>query len=156
MTATSLNPHLVFNGTCEEAFNFYKSVFGGEFGAFLRHEVTASFQKVVDADKKRMMHVTLPITEHVTLMGGDIQSHEPPAQFGNNASLVVSFATDEETRRVYDALSTGGTIIMPLEKQFWASLYAVFTDKFGVNWGLMSKAPFNCPITGEAMPGMKV
>jgi len=156
MTATSLNPHLVFNGTCEEAFNFYKSVFGGAFTAFLRHEVTASFQNVADADKKRIMHAMLPITEHVTLMGCDMPASDPPAQFGNNVTLSVSFATDDETRRVYDALSAGGTISMPLEKTFFASLYAVITDKFGVCWGLMSAAPFNCPVTGEAMPGMKV
>jgi len=156
MTAKSLNPHLMFNGTCEDAFNFYKSVFGGEFTAFLRHEVTASFQNVADADKKRVMHAMLPITEQVTLMGGDMPANEPPAQFGNNVTLSVSFATDEETRRVYGALSAGGKIGMPLEKTFFASLYAVITDKFGVNWGLMSAAPFNCPVTGEAMPGMKL
>jgi PhnB protein len=153
---TSLTPHLSFNGACADAFNFYKSVFGGEFAAFFRYDATSSFQNVPDADKRRVMHAELRLTEQVRLLGCDLPLSDPPAQFGNNLALVVSFATDDETRRVYGALSAGGKIGMPLEKTFFASLYAVITDKFGVNWGLMSAAPFNCPVTGEAMPGMKL
>ena len=153
MITASLNPYLTFNGTCEAAFNFYKSAFGGEFGAFFHYDATSSFQDIPDRDKKRVMHVTLQLTGHVCLNGCDAPLSDPPAQFGNNVALLISLPTDEETRRVYDALSAGGTIRVPLEKTFFASLYAGFTDKFGVCWGLISEAPYNCPVTGEPMKG---
>lgn len=153
MITASLNPHLTFNGDCEAAFNFYKSVFGGEFASFLRYGVTASFQDIPGAEKERVMHVSLRLTEHVCLGGCDAPLSDPPAQSGDNISLLLSFADDAETRRVHDALSAGGAIRIPLEKTFFASLYGTFTDAFGINWGLISTAPFNCPITGEPMKG---
>jgi len=135
ITATA-NPHLSFNGTCEAAFNFYKSVFGGEFTELYRYKDTPG-QEIPASEKEKIMHISLRLTEHVCLMGGDTsEMFGPPAQVGTNVTLTICPANDEETRRLYDALSAGGTITMPLEKTFWADLYAAFTDKFGTCWAL--------------------
>ena len=136
MIAATVNPHLSFNGTCEAAFEFYKSVFGGEFTELHRIKDIPG-QEVPDLEKEKIMHVSLRLTEHVCLMGCDTtEIFSPPAKFGNNITLTISPASDAETQRLYDALSAGGAIEFPLQKTFWADLYTVFTDKFGTCWAL--------------------
>ena len=136
MISATVNPYLSFNGTCEAAFDFYKSVFGGEFTEFHRLK-EAPDQEIPESEKEKIMHMSLRLTEHVCLMGCDTSElFGPPAQFGNNVTLTISPVSDEETRRLYEALSAGGTIAIPLQKTFWADLYAAFTDKFGICWTL--------------------
>nr|WP_294936681.1 VOC family protein [uncultured Flavobacterium sp.] len=129
-----VNPYLTFNGTCEEAFNFYKSVFGGEFpysGKF--KDMPAEFP-IPDSEKDKIMHISLPIGNTV-LMGSDAaEGCGPMPTFGNNFAVSVNAENEEEAKRIFGALSEGGKITMPLDKTFWGALFGMFTDKFGINW----------------------
>lgn len=132
-----INPYLTFNGTCEAAFNFYKSVFGGEFpyiGKF-KDMPPAEGQKMSDADGEKIMHVSLPIGGGTILMGSDTGG-EWSSNFkeGNNFSISINANSSEEANRIFNGLSAGGTITMPLARTFWSELFGMFTDKFGINW----------------------
>lgn len=134
---TTINSYLTFEGNCEEAFNFYKSVFGGEFSYIGRFEEMPPMEEMPplrEEDKKKIMHVSLPVGNSV-LMGSDTCGDWAP-QFikGNNISLSISANSKEEANRMFDALSKGGKVIMPLEDTFWGDYYGMFTDKFGINW----------------------
>lgn len=130
------NTYLNFNGNCEEAFNFYKSVFGGEFiyiGRFGDMPPSEEFP-VVEADKNKVMHVSLPIGSSI-LMGSDNGS-EYEASFvkGNNFSVSINADSREEADKLFNGLSAGGKTIMPMNDTFWGAYFGMFTDKFGVNW----------------------
>ena len=134
---TSINPYLTFNGNCEEAFNFYKSVFGGEFpyvGRFSEMPENPEYP-VAEEDKEKIMHISLPIGNGSVLMGSD-SSENFGQKFipGNNFSVSINLSNQEETNRVFDALSAGGKVTMPLNKTFWGALFGMFTDKFGIQW----------------------
>ena len=132
----SVNPYLSFNGTCEAAFNFYKSVFGGEFDEIHRYSDIPG-EKIPESEKNKIMHISMQLTEHVWLMGADAsEAFGQTTQFGDCITLTICTTTEEETKRIYGALSEGGKISMPLDKTFWAELYAIFTDKFGITWAL--------------------
>lgn len=131
----TVNPYLSFNGTCEGAFNFYKSVFGGEFSYIGRYKEMPSEQPIPDSEKEKIMHVSLPIGGDTVLMGADSSElFGHVIKFGDNMSILVNTKTEEEARRIFDSLSKGGNIIMPLEKTFWGALFGHFTDKFGIFW----------------------
>lgn len=129
-----LNIYLTFDGNCEEAFGYYKSVFGGEFAVLQRFSDGPPDMGVKDEDKTRIMHVSLPVGESV-LMGSDTASgHGDPLVVGNNFS--VSFTP--ETRGLADAafakLKDGGKETMPMQETFWGSYFGMCTDRFGVQW----------------------
>lgn len=129
-----INPYLTFNGNCEEAFNFYKSVFGGEFPYIGRFKDMPG-EEIPEAAKELIMHVSLPISEGNVLMGSDSseafgQHHQP----GNNISISINALSEDEAKRLFEGLSAGGKITMPMEKTFWGALFGMFTDKFGINW----------------------
>lgn len=130
------NTYLNFNGNCEEAFNFYKSVFGGEFtyiGRFGEMPPSDDF-KVPDSDKNKIMHVSLPIGSSI-LMGSDtVGDWAPTFVAGNNFSISITADTKSEADTLFGALSAGGQVTMPLENTFWGDYFGMFTDKFGVNW----------------------
>ncbi len=131
----TINPYLTFDGNCEEAFNFYKSIFGGEFPYIGRYKDMPSEHPIPDSEKEKIMHVSLPISKETILMGSDSSGsfgHNTVA--GNNFSLSVNTDTEEEARSVFEQLSAGGKVTMPLEKTFWNALFGMFTDKFGINW----------------------
>jgi len=131
----TINPYLTFDGNCEEAFNFYKSIFGGEFPYIGRYKDMPSEHPIPDSEKEKIMHVSLPISKETILMGSDSSGsfgHNTVA--GNNFSLSVNTDTEEEARSVFEKLSAGGKVTMPLEKTFWNALFGMFTDKFGINW----------------------
>ncbi len=131
----TLNPYLNFPGTAEAAFNFYKSVFGGEFAALQRFKDTPESSKVAKADQEKIMHISLPIGKGNILMATDaLESMGQPLTVGNNFYLSLSTESEAETTKLFNALSAGGQIIMPLEKTFWGALFGMFTDKFGINW----------------------
>jgi len=134
---TTINPYLTFNGNCEAAFNFYKSVFGGEFpyaGKFKDMPADPDYP-VSEADKEKIMHISLPISKETILMGSDSsEAFGQAGVMGNNFSISVNTDTVEEVTRIYNELSAGGVIKMPLNKTFWGAYFGMFTDKFGIHW----------------------
>lgn len=132
---TAINPYLTFDGNCEDAFNFYRSVFGGKFTYVGRFSEMPSDFTVPDKDKNKIMHISLPISKETTLMGSDTSSSFGPKPiFGNNFSISINTDKKEEADRIFKELSTGGKVTMPLEKAFWGDYFGMFTDKFGINW----------------------
>jgi PhnB protein len=130
----TMNPFLNFNENCEEAFEFYKSKFGDEFEDFQRFNDAPSEEPLPPEAGERVMHVGLPIGEGSVLMGSDQPAHLEKVGFGNNISISLQTATDKETDKLYNGLSEGGQIIMPLERTFWGARFGMFVDKFGVSW----------------------
>ena len=133
----TLNPYLNFNGNTEDAFNFYRSVFGTEFIALQRFRDTPDeiCKKVPPADADKIMHVALPIGNGNILMATDaLESMGQAVQPGSNFSLSISADSEEEAHRLFNALSDGGKVAMPLEKAFWGALFGLLTDPFGIQW----------------------
>lgn len=134
---TSVNIYLTFNGNCEEAFNFYKSVFGGEFPYIGRYkEMPADGGKPVDPkDANKIMHVSLPISSETMLMGSDTGGEWASGfKQGNNFSISISTDSKANADRIFNALSQGGSVTMPLANTFWGDYFGMLTDKFGINW----------------------
>lgn len=135
---TTVNPYLVFNGNCEEAFLHYKSVFGGEFSYIGRFKEMPSAEdggctEVSEKDANRIMHVSLPIGNTI-LMGSDSSEQSGDVKFGGNFSVSVNVKSTEEADRIFNGLSEGGNVFMPMDKTFWGAYFGMFTDKFGINW----------------------
>jgi PhnB protein len=131
---TTVNAYLTFLGNCEAAFNFYKSVFGGDFTYIGRFKDMPSEQSLPEEDQEKIMHVSLPIGSTV-LMGSDTAgSWGGNTIFGNNISLSINAESREEADRLFNGLSAGGKVTMPMEKTFWGAYYGMFVDKFGINW----------------------
>lgn len=131
----AINPYLNFNGNTEEAFNFYRSVFGGEFLAVMRFKDNAACGQMSEADKERIMHIALPIGNGDTLMATDsLESLGQKLTLGNNFYICLSPESKEEADRLFNGLSAGGKIEMPLQDMFWGAYYGSFADKFGVQW----------------------
>lgn len=132
-----INPYLNFNGDCEAAFTHYKSVFGGEFtyiGRFGEMPTSEGDKPLGDDEKNKIMHVSFPISSETILMGSDCPTAYGPVKFGDNISISINTESPEEAKRIFDGLSAGGIVKMPLEKTFWAALFGMFVDKFGINW----------------------
>jgi PhnB protein len=131
-----VNPYLTFDGNCEEAFNFYESVFGGKLGPVMRFsEMPQGDAQLPDEIKNRVMHVALPMTGRSVLMGSDsCPGFGPPLNAGNNFTVSVGPEDEDDARRIFDGLAAGGTVTMPLEKAFWGALFGMLTDKFGIQW----------------------
>jgi PhnB protein len=132
-----VNPYLNFPGTCEEAFNSYKAIFGGEFtyiGRFKDAPPQEGVKMTPEAGEK-IMHVSMPLGKNATLMGSDAGGEWSPAVVGgNNFYLSLSVETRAEADRIFNALSQGGKISMPLADTFWGDYFGMCTDKFSVNW----------------------
>lgn len=131
------NIYLNFSGNCEDAFNFYKSVFGGEFtyiGRFGDMPPQEGVPEMSEAEKNKIMHVGLPIGTSL-LMGSDTGG-EWASSFvqGNNFSVSITADSKEEAEKLFTALSIGGEITMPLANTFWSEYFGMLTDKFGINW----------------------
>jgi len=132
---TAVSPYLNFNGNTEEAFNFYKSVFGGEFLSVMRFKDSPECGEMTDADKERIMHISLPIGDGAVLMGTDsLESLGQKLTLGNNFYICLSPDTKEEADKLFNGLSAGGKIEMPIQDMFWGAYWGSFTDKFGVQW----------------------
>ncbi|MCE2501688.1 MAG: VOC family protein [Dehalococcoidia bacterium] len=133
----NLNAYLHFNDNCREAFEFYRSVFGGEFAIITTFaDGPADMPPLPENEKDRIMHVSLPIGS-ATLMGSDTCTpFGPPPVAGNNFSISISADTREETDRAFALLAEGGNVAMPPQDMFWGAYFGMCTDKFGVNWML--------------------
>lgn len=133
----TVNVYLTFDGTCEAAFNFYKSVFGGEFpmvGRFGDMPPQEGMPPITEEAKDRIMHITLPISAETVLMGSDTMSGTQSHMAGNNFSLSVNTDSREEAGRIFTGLSADGQITMPLSDTFWGAYFGMWTDKFGIKW----------------------
>lgn len=129
----TLNTYLTFDGNCREAFEFYRSVFGGEFGTFQTFGDGPPDMPVSDEERQRVMHVSLPIGSRV-LMGSDSSSFGPPLATGNNFSLSIELESREQCDELFAKLSAGGSVVMPLQEMFWGAYFGQCTDRFGINW----------------------
>jgi PhnB protein len=133
----TVNPYLIFNGNCEEAFLFYKSVFGGEFpyiGKFGDMPADENTPKLTESDANRVMHVTLPIGKNTILMGSDSNTASGDVKFGHNISISINTDSIAEADKLFNGLSAGGNVTMPMNKTFWGAYFGIFTDKFGIDW----------------------
>jgi PhnB protein len=135
-----ISTYLNFSRNTEEAFNFYKSVFGGEFGGDGIHRFkdippSVEMPPLPDADKNLVMHIELPILGGHVLMGTDApESMGFTLNQGNNVHINLEPDTREETKRLFDALASGGKVTMELQDTFWGAYYGSCTDKFGIHW----------------------
>lgn len=131
----TMHPYLNFDGQAEEAFNFYKSVFGGEFLMLQKMGDAPDADKIPDNEKNRVMHVALPINEHTILMASDcLPSAGHVLKKGNNMYISINTDSREEADRLFYGLSAGGKIEMPMDDMFWGDYFGSFTDKFGIQW----------------------
>jgi PhnB protein len=139
-----VSTYLNFPRHTEDAFNFYRSVFGGEFGGnginrFSDIPPSDDAPQIPEADRSLVMHVELTITGGHVLMGTDApESMGFAVNFGNNVHINLEPDTKAETKKLFDALSAGGIVSMPLSDMFWGAYFGSCTDKYGVQW------MFNC------------
>ena len=133
-TLVTLNTYLTFNGNCREVFDFYRSVFGGEFSWISTFRDAPPDIGVAEADMDGIMHVSFPIGSGV-LMGSDMPPQfGPPPVVGSNFSLTISPESREEADRIFKELSDGGSVSFPMQDMFWGAYFGSLTDKFGINW----------------------
>ena len=135
----TMNPYLTFKGNTEQAFEFYKSVFGGEYMSFMRFSDMPpgddSCAGLSDADKQKVMHVSLPLSDGHVLMGSDtIESNDPDVTIGNNFHISLKTESQDEADQLFASLSENGTVIMPMDNTFWGSYFGMCTDQFGIGW----------------------
>ena len=136
----TLSTYLTFDGNCREAFEFYRSVFGGDFEVIQTFGDGPDGMPVPEDERDRVMHVSYPIGTSV-LMGSDSLSSSPEAtQIGNNFSISYLSTSREETDELFAKISEGGVAVAPLEEMFWGAYFGACTDKFGINW------QFNCEL----------
>ena len=131
----TINPYLNFAGNTEEAFNFYKTVFGGEFQMVSRFKDTPEAGKMSEDDKNKLMHISFPIGNRNILMGTDaLESQGWKLTFGNNFSLSVETESKAEADKIFKGLSAGGKVTMSQADTFWGSYFGMVNDKFGIQW----------------------
>jgi PhnB protein len=137
-TMATVNAYLTFNGNCEEAFDFYRANFGGEFpykGRFKDMPVQEGCEPMPAEAGEKIMHVSLPISAETMLMGSDTGG-EWASNFsqGTNFSISINAASKEEADKLFGGLSEGGQVTMAMDKTFWGDYFGMFTDKFGIAW----------------------
>jgi len=134
---TTVNPYITFNGNCEEAFNFYKEIFGGDFQYVGRYKDMPAADRQnfpTEADKK-IMHISLPISKETILMGCDnSETFGQALTFGNNIFLSINTDSKVSADKIFNGLSGGGQVKMPMNETFWGAYFGVATDKFGIHW----------------------
>jgi len=131
-----INPHINFNGNAEEAFTFYKSVFGGEFAKIIRFKDIASAEMpIAEKEENKIMHIALPIGKNNMLMANDVPEVLGKVNENENRSkIAISAASKEEADKLFNGLSAGGQIEMPIEDSPWGSYFGMFRDKYGIEW----------------------
>ena len=131
----NINPHINFNGNAEEAFHFYKSVFGGEFAKIMRFKDLASAEfPVAEHEANKIMHIALPIGKSI-LMANDVPEILGRTNENENRSkIVISAESKEEADKLFNVLSAGAQIEMPISDSPWGSYFGMFRDKYGIEW----------------------
>jgi PhnB protein len=132
----TINPHINFNGNAEEAFNFYKSVFGGEFAKVTRFkELSSPEYPIPEKEENKIMHIALPIGKCNMLMGNDVPEFMGPTNENENRSkIAITAESKEEADKLFNGLSAGGQIEMPIADSPWDSYFGMFRDKYGIEW----------------------
>ena len=132
----TINPWINFNGNAEEAFTFYKSVFGGEFAKIMRFkDISSPEYPVAENDANKIMHIALPIGKSNVLMGNDV-----PEMMGrvneneNRSKIAISAESKAEADKLFNGLSAGGKVEAPIGDSSWGSYFGMFRDKFGIEW----------------------
>jgi PhnB protein len=130
-----INPHINFNGNAEEAFTFYKSVFGGAFTKIIRFKDLASAEfPVAEKEENKIMHIALPIGSSM-LMANDVPEIMGKTNENENRSkIVITAESKEEADQLFNGLSVGGQIEMPIAESPWGSYFGMFRDKYGIEW----------------------
>jgi PhnB protein len=130
-----IHPHINFNGNAEEAFNFYKSVFGGEFSKIMRFKDLASAGfPVSEHEAEKIMHIELPIGNS-SLMANDVPEIMGRTNENENRSkIAITAQSKEEAEKLFNGLSVGGQIEMPMADSPWGSYFGMFRDKYGIEW----------------------
>ena len=131
-----VNAYFTFNGNCEAAFDFYKSVFGGEYKTITKFGDMPPMpgHEIPDSAKEKIMHVALPISKETILMGSDANPNFGEVSIGQNISMSVNAESKEEADKVFTNLADGGQITMPIADTFWGAYFGMFIDKFGITW----------------------
>lgn len=131
-----INPHINFNGNAEEAFNFYRSVFGGEFAKVIRFkDLAGSGFPVSEKEENKIMHIALPIGKSNMLMANDVPEIMGKTNENENRSKIsISAESREEADKLFNGLSAGGQIEGPIGDSPWGSYFAMFRDKYGIEW----------------------
>ena len=132
-----INPHINFNGNAEEAFNFYKSVFGGEFAVVVRFKDLPSDPNMPNdpEEAEKIMHIALPIGKHNVLMGNDVPKFMGTVNENENRSkLSLAAESKEEADQLFNGLSAGGAVECPMDDSPWGSYFGMFRDKYGIEW----------------------
>lgn len=131
-----VNPYLLFTDKCEEAFNYYKSIFGGDFSYVGRYKDMPPQQEnpVAETDKEKIMHISLPLSGGTMLMGSDSGAEWANPTLGNNVTLSITASTKDEADNCFNGLSAGGKVKMPMDKTFWGDYFGMCEDKYGVHW----------------------
>lgn len=130
----AVNLTLVYNGQTEAAFNFYKTVFGGEFSNVTRMKDMPSEHPMTDEEKEKILHMSFPITGNFALNGMDMPAGRGVTNVGTNFMVTLEVSSEEEATKYFNGLSAGGMVMMPLDHQMWGAFFGMFTDKFNVQW----------------------
>ncbi len=131
-----LNPYLNFGGNTEEAFNFYKSVFGGDFTSIVRFkDMPMEGVQIPESDQDKIMHVSLPVGDDNILMASDaLESLGQTVEPGNNVYISVHTDSKEEADRIFNALSEAAEVEMAIADQVWGDYFGSLKDRFGTRW----------------------
>ena len=131
-----INPHINFNGNAEEAFNFYKSIFGGEFAKIIRfRDISSPEFPIPEKEENKIMHIALPIGKHNVLMANDVPEILGQVNERENRSKIsISAESKEEADHLFNGLSAGGEIEVPISDTPWGSYFGMFRDKYGIEW----------------------
>ena len=137
----TLNPNVMFKGNCEQAFDFYQTVFGGTLSPKMRWgDYKEPEMEVPESAKHLIMHISLPVGE-TTFMGGDVLENSPfHTTFGNSFTINIGTKSKEEADTLFNGLSKGGKVMMPMDIAFWGDYFGMFTDQFGIQWQVICDA----------------
>lgn len=140
--ATTYSVYLNFPGTSEEAFNFYRSIFGGEFDSVNRYREMPGNEEIPEDVLDKIMHISLPISDGYTLMATDaLETFGQHLKTGNNSYIMLNVDSKEEADRLFNGLSEGGNVEMEMQDSFWGSYFGSFSDKYDVHWMINYEYP---------------
>jgi PhnB protein len=138
----SINPYLNFPGTSEQAFNFYKSIFGGEFvGGISRFKDTPDGAKLNDEEKEKVMYIALNIGQNTLMATDALESMGHGLTTGNNFHLTIEADNKQEAETFYYALSKDAKVELPMQDMFWGAYFGMLKDKFGIQWMISYSYP---------------
>lgn len=141
---TVLNPYLNFPGNAEEAFLFYRSIFGGEFRILQRYKDGPSMPGSPPPDGdlgNKILHIALPIGANTLMASDAVPPMCPPVTSGTNIALSLHPDSEAEARRIFEALSANGHVLTPFQPMFWGALFGMCTDPFGIQWMVSYELP---------------